>query len=95
MTEQTRRAELAQRLDDAKRAHVVYEKDALQGHYDAQWADWYADYLIAQGWNNQFVQAWDRTELAAALVRADAAHRANAPESSWEDYYAGVFDERR
>jgi len=95
MTHQNRRADLARRLTDAGNAHAAYEQNVLHGKYDEQWAQWYASYLVEQGWNDLFARPWDVGELKTGLSDAHAAHRTKAPDSSWQEYYAGIFDERK
>jgi predicted enzyme related to lactoylglutathione lyase len=41
-------ADLAAALRRAEAAHGEYEKRALAGVRDANWADWYAEYLVAE-----------------------------------------------
>lgn len=86
--DEQRRSELAQRLAAAGAAHGEYESNALHGEYDQQWAEWYARFLLEQGWNTLFERVWTADELAAALREADAAHRAHAPDARWYEYYA-------
>lgn len=88
MTDQERRAAAVQQLTAASAAHFEYETTALQGVYDQQWAEWYADYLVQHGWNDLFEQAWTVQDLTDALCQADAAHRQNEPDAQWHDYYA-------
>ncbi|SRR5581483_5424942 len=88
MDQQNRRAELARRLSEANAAHAEYEQQVLNGVYDQQWAEWYAHYLVTHGWNKGLERAWEESALAAALRAAEAAHRANAPDRPWQEYYA-------
>lgn len=82
---------LSQQLAAAGAAHGEYEMTALHGEYDQQWAEWYANYLLAHDWNDIFPEAWNAASLADALRQADTAHRANAPQQKWQDYYAEFF----
>lgn len=88
MTDQERRAAAVQHLAAAGTAHAEYETTALHGEYDQQWAEWYADYMIAHGWNDLFEHAWNVNDLTGALREADAAHREHAPNTRWSEYYA-------
>jgi hypothetical protein len=82
---------LARLLREASGAHAVYERDTLGGVRDDDWADWYAGYMLEHeaasipGW-----PAGGRTRkgTAALLTRADASHRASAPQEEWPEYYA-------
>lgn len=94
MADEQRRAALAHRLAQAGAAHGEYEMTALHGEYDQQWADWYAHYLIGHGWNDAFANDWSMPELADALSAANTDHRASAPNSPWNSFYAARFAER-
>jgi len=94
MDDEKRRAALAEQLTAAGTAHGEYEKNALNGEYDEQWAEWYASYLIGHQWNDQFRTGWDVGELAEALRRANTAHRADAPLRRWQDFYSEQFAAR-
>mgnify|MGYP000188557401 FL=1 len=86
-----RRAKIIEQLAAAQAAHAEYEATTLNGVYDQQWADWYAEYLLAHGWNDLFSQSWAADSLTAALRQADAAHRATAPQQRWHEFYAAQF----
>jgi hypothetical protein len=87
----TRCLEIARRLSEASSAHGAYERDTLAGVYDTQWAEWYANYLVNNGWNSLFAQPWSDRALAAALRNADTDHRARAPHDPWVEHYARHF----
>jgi hypothetical protein len=89
--DEPRRTEIARRLKEASAAHFEYEQTVLKGVYDQQWAEWYADYLIAHDWNALFRSAWNVPQLADALRRAHADQRANAPETVWQEHYAELL----
>ncbi len=91
MTEQERRDELVRRLEAAGSAHGEYETKSLNGVYDQQWADWYAQYLIENGWNDQFSQKWTAPQLAEALRQADTNHRTDPSKPAWSKFYAARF----
>jgi hypothetical protein len=38
--------ELARLLSEAEKAHGQYEKDELGGERDADWAEWYAEFIV-------------------------------------------------
>ncbi len=91
MDDQQRHAELVRRLNDAKEAHFQFQETELGGVYDQQWSDWYARFLLDQGWNRLFTREWNAEQLAEALRRADVEQRANAPDAKWQEYYADYF----
>jgi hypothetical protein len=88
MDDQQRRAAATEQLTAAGTAHSVYERDVLHGEYDQQWAEWYADYLIQNNWNDLFTSPWDVNRLAAALRESDAEHRKLEPNARWQEFYA-------
>jgi hypothetical protein len=94
MDDSQRRVALARHLAEAGAAHGEYEMTALHGEYDREWAEWYAHYLLGHGWNDLFGTAWTAEELGVALRGADADHRANAPSTPWNEYYAAEFASR-
>lgn len=91
MDDEKRRAALAERLNAAGAAHGEYEKNALNGEYDEQWAEWYAAFLIGHQWNDLFTKSWNVGELAEALRQANTAHRAGASLTRWQDFYSERF----
>jgi hypothetical protein len=86
-----RAALIAHQLQAAGNAHFEYETNELHGVYDEQWSEWYAAYLLAHDWNTLFTRAWNETDLAQALRECNTAHRAHAPQTRWQDYYAEQF----
>ncbi len=91
MDDQQRLATVNDQLTAAKEAHIEYETTALRGEYDREWADWYAQYLIENNWNELFAEPWDQARLAAALRDLDALHRRIDPNAKWNEFYAGNF----
>ena len=91
MDSKTRCLEIAQRLSATSAAHATFERDALAGVYDAEWAEWYAHHLLTNGWNTLFAQPWSDATLAAALRDADTDQRAHAPHEPWIEYYTRRF----
>jgi hypothetical protein len=39
--------ELTRLLQEAEKAHGQYEKEELGGERDAEWAPWYAEFIVA------------------------------------------------
>ena len=88
MTDKERRAAAVEHLTAAGAAHSVYEKNELNGEYDQQWAEWYAQYLVEHGWNDLFQNAWNVPDLTTALQDSNAAHRQYEPNARWYEFYA-------
>jgi hypothetical protein len=57
---------------------------------DPEWPLWYADYLYA-GLQEGLGRTFTKSELVYWLVRADKEYKANAPNTDWPTYYAGLF----
>lgn len=91
MDETERRQQLQQALAKASAAHFEYETNTLQGVYDQQWAEWYAEFMLAHGWNDMCAQEWNVAALAATLRQLDQEYRAQAPQNSWQEFYAARF----
>jgi hypothetical protein len=82
-------------LSRAKKAHGLYETEVLGGVYDEAWAAWYAQYLNGNSLRDVLGGGdWSDERVAAMLTEADEMHRANAPESDWQEYYARRFVEQ-
>jgi hypothetical protein len=74
-------------LSEAGTAH--HDAFAATDGDDPEWPLWYAEHLhrpLAEALGSAFT----RSELVAALVRAEREHRGSA-EVAWEDFYAGVL----
>ncbi|HSS98596.1 MAG TPA: hypothetical protein VLK33_16285, partial [Terriglobales bacterium] len=54
-------------LKSAQEAHHTYEKENLEGKRDEQWATWYAEFLVTNGFGGLIGKDIDEDELAALL----------------------------
>lgn len=71
----------------AETHHVVYR---ITDGDDADWASWYADWLIRLSELPELVGVTIvRSELVHALVQLDKDYTAATPAERWEDVYAG------
>ena len=65
------------------KAHDQFEQESLGGNRDEEWANWYAQYMLDNGFLDLFSDADQRDRLhdrlATLLADADVSHRANAP----------------
>ena len=88
----SREAEISSLLGQTGAAHEVYERDELNGQYDADWPRWYAAYLLEHGLPALLGKTGNhetlKRPLDQVLMEADAKHRADAPGENWRDYYA-------
>jgi hypothetical protein len=70
----------------AETHHVVYR--IVDGE-DSDWASWYASWLIDLSELPQLLGAAPvRSELVYMLVRLDKEFSEEAPDGTWEDFYA-------
>lgn len=66
--------------------HAVYRRD---DGADDDWATWYADWLVNRSTLPEILgRAPVRAELCWLLVQADRDHKAQAPGTPWEPFYA-------
>jgi hypothetical protein len=89
--------QLAQAIQRAGDAHGVYEEALNQGR-DEEWPDWYAQHIEGEPDNTEptaeaSAVSFDSTsELAQALLRAEAAHATDEhAEPDWARWYAQYF----
>jgi hypothetical protein len=78
--------EIAQLLQEAAETHHrVYR---ITDGTDADWASWYADWLIRLSELPQLLGTTPvRSELVYALVHLDKEYTANSPDEPWTAYY--------
>ena len=76
----------------AETHHVVYR--IVDGD-DPDWASWYADWLIELSELPEILGAKPlRSHLVRALVELDRDYTTEAPDGSWEDWYAERLPDR-
>jgi hypothetical protein len=76
----------------AETHHVVYR--IVDGE-DADWASWYADWLLTLSELPQLLGSRPvRSELVYELVALDKTYRAEQPDERWEEVYARGLIER-
>ncbi len=73
---------------DTVNNHHQYQEESLGGEYNLQWADWYAEYLLAHGFDKLVSANLSKSGLSALLTDLDKRHRAEAPEDMWPEFYA-------
>ena len=81
-------ARIAALLQEAERAHGVYERDALGSVYDEDWPAWYAAWLLESGLGDLLPGAFDAEAIAARLRQLDADFRREEPAEPWPVFYA-------
>lgn len=80
--------EIAALLSEAEKAHHQYEVRQLEGATDANWARWYAGYLVEQGISAQVGHAVTVEDLQQFLLDShDQFQTANTGET-WTAYVA-------
>jgi hypothetical protein len=78
-------------LKEAAAAHHEYEREELSGVRDEQWANWYADHLLANGLDGLLASQMDADELSAALSEISAAQQAAGNTEDWAAYSAAAL----
>jgi len=66
--------------------HAHHEAFIETNGTDPEWPLWYAGYLFAK--LRRLGYRGTQAELVAALVEADRAHQATAPDAPWPQFYA-------
>lgn len=79
---------LAKLLSDAQNAHHDYETTELEGVFDEQWPQWYADFLMSNGFADLLAVEADMDQLASRLSEISQRHKAERIDESWADYTA-------
>ena len=79
---------LAKLLGDAQKAHHDYETTELEGVFDEQWPQWYADFLVANGFADLLAIQPDLDELASRLSEISQRHKAERVDQPWAEYTA-------
>ena len=89
----TRAAQVRDLLHEAAETHhTVYR---ITDGEDADWASWYADWLTRLSELPDLLGRRPvRSELTATLVELDRRHAQEAPDQSWEAWYAAQLIER-
>jgi hypothetical protein len=77
---------LAKLLADAQKAHHDYETTELEGVFDEQWPQWYADFLVSNGFADLLAVEADLDELASRLSEISQRHKAERIDESWAAY---------
>jgi hypothetical protein len=86
-------AAIAEVLHDAGETHHIVYK-IVDGE-DADWASWYADWLISHSRLPELLGATPvRSELVYLLVRCDKEFATGSVPGRWEDYYAKTLLEQ-
>ena len=75
-------------LRAAEAAHGAYERAELGGNYDQQWADWYARWLVAHGYNQLVDVASEAEGLSTLLDRLFELYKASGSGENWAAYFA-------
>ena len=75
-------------LQQAKEAHLQFEKIELGGQFDEQWAAWYADFLVTSGLVGLVGKEPDVDQLASQLNEILQRHKAERTAEDWADYAA-------
>jgi len=80
-------------LQQAKNAHLQFEKIELGGQFDEQWAAWYADFLVTGGISGLLGFEPDIDQFSSQLNEISQRHKAERTAESWADYTARALQE--
>jgi hypothetical protein len=73
----------------AEQAHGEYERSVLNGVYDQNWADWYAQYAIDQGIKTLLGAPLSTEQLSQLLSQSYEQYKAEQVKSQhWATYTA-------
>jgi hypothetical protein len=88
--ETSQESAIAALLRETEAAHGAYQTEVLGGVFDADWAAWYAKYLIDHGLEDHLPRArsLDAETLAAMLTRLAVDDERAETTSPWPDVYA-------
>jgi hypothetical protein len=78
-------------LTQAGSAHHVYEQTVLNGVYDQDWSNWYADYLVQHALNSLLPRSLNVAEVSQLLASSTAQYKAADSSQSWAEYTAAHF----
>jgi NAD(P)H-hydrate epimerase len=88
-----KRDRLAELLRKTAQAH--HRAFAATDGADPDWPAWYARYLCENGFEHQMEgDTLSVTRLTRLLIEADRQHRAKAPGTPWELFYAKLLRAR-
>lgn len=80
--------EISSLLSQAGMAHHEYEQNILKGVYDRDWAIWYADYALANGFNRLLNTSLTVEQLTQLLIQTNSQYEAETLTQNWSDYTA-------
>ncbi|MCU0536932.1 MAG: hypothetical protein MUD14_23845 [Hydrococcus sp. Prado102] len=80
--------EISSLLTQAGMAHHEYEQNILKGVYDRDWASWYANYVLTNGFDRLLNASLTVEQLTQLLVQTNSQYEAETPTQSWSDYTA-------
>ncbi len=87
MSEQ-KEMEIRALLVRAESAHGEYESRELNGVYDQNWPNWYANYIVSDGLSKVLQREITSEELSQFLANSFEKYKQDSSGLSWEDYTA-------
>lgn len=85
---------IEQLLREAGSAHGRYEETVLNGVYDEDWPDWYAQWAVEHGFNDLVTRPVEVEQLSRFLVDLHEAHQTAGSGQPWPAFYARRLAER-
>ncbi len=86
--------ELTHLLQRAGAAHGEYETTILNGVYDENWPQWYAQWAIEHGLNDLLFQPFEVQKFSQVLFEINEAHKASDQRYGWAEFTARSLAER-
>jgi hypothetical protein len=83
-----RKQRVRELLEEAGKAHSVFERNELKGVRDEEWPAWYARYCLDHGLPDLIGREIGEDHLANLLQRCDMEYRSGQPQEEWPGYYA-------
>lgn len=90
---QTMTTQIEALLIQAERAHGQYERSVLNGVYDQNWADWYAQYAIEYDIEKYLNRQLSTKQLSQFLSQSYDQYQAEQSQQVWATYTAERLEE--
>jgi hypothetical protein len=80
--------QVKQLLSQTEQAHGEYEERELNGVYDQNWAEWYAEHLLQLGLNSFLTKSLTQPELSRFLSQSFKDFKQDNLGLRWNEYTA-------
>lgn len=83
--------QIVELLNETSKAHYKYEQDILNGVFDDEWANWYAEYLVHNGLNELLKEPMKEEELTQNLIDWNEQFENSPDHKNWSEFNATKF----